>query len=211
MLRVGELFNVAVRCCIRLLSCRPSAGHEMLLCDIVINSCVRIILLSLSFCSFDPKPVPGNWNGAGCHTNVSTKSTRESGGYAVIIQHMEKLKLQHDKHIKAYGEGNERRLTGHHETSSMQTFSYGVANRGCRCIPSPFTTSCIICSSRSRQRPNSTCYACAAVRILRRQEARLKHGPLSRHLADRYHHTVVGACHGSGLLKPPSSAILFVN
>ncbi len=92
----------------------------------------RLFFFFLLFCSFDPKPVPGNWNGAGCHTNVSTKQTRESGGYAVIIQHMEKLKLQHDKHIRAYGEGNERRLTGHHETSSMQTFSYGVANRGCR-------------------------------------------------------------------------------
>jgi len=82
--------------------------------------------------SFDPKPVPGNWNGAGCHTNVSTKGTRASGGYAVIVQHMDRLKEQHKKHIKEYGEGNERRLTGHHETSNMETFSYGVANRGCR-------------------------------------------------------------------------------
>ena len=76
--------------------------------------------------------MPGNWNGAGCHTNVSTKSTRASGGYSVIVQHMEKLKQKHTQHIEAYGEGNERRLTGHHETSSMDKFSYGVANRGCR-------------------------------------------------------------------------------
>lgn len=82
--------------------------------------------------SFDPKPVPGNWNGAGCHTNVSTKGTRASGGFSVIVEHMEKLRLKHALHIKAYGEGNERRLTGHHETSSMENFSYGVANRGCR-------------------------------------------------------------------------------
>ena len=34
-------------------------------------------------------------------------------------------------HIAAYGEGNERRLTGKHETSSMGDFSWGVANRGC--------------------------------------------------------------------------------
>lgn len=34
-------------------------------------------------------------------------------------------------HIAAYGEGNERRLTGKHETSSMNDFSWGVANRGC--------------------------------------------------------------------------------
>jgi glutamine synthetase len=29
-----------------------------------------------------------------------------------------------------YGKGNEKRLTGKHETASIHTFSYGVANRG---------------------------------------------------------------------------------
>ena len=44
---------------------------------------------------------------------------------------MKKLSARHLQHIAAYGEGNERRLTGHHETSSMGKFSLGVANRGC--------------------------------------------------------------------------------
>merc|ERR1712118_236630 len=42
----------------------------------------------------------------------------------------EKLKAKHDEHIKVYGEGNDRRLTGAHETAPITAFSYGVANRG---------------------------------------------------------------------------------
>lgn len=82
--------------------------------------------------SFDPKPIPGDWNGSGGHTNYSTKGTREApGGWDVIQEHCAKLEKRHMVHIVAYGEGNERRLTGKHETSSMNDFSWGVANRGC--------------------------------------------------------------------------------
>ncbi|KOM54493.1 hypothetical protein LR48_Vigan10g038500 [Vigna angularis] len=60
----------------------------------------------------------------------STKSVREEGGYEVIKKAIENLGLRHKEHVAAYGKGNERRLTGRHETADINTFSWGVANRG---------------------------------------------------------------------------------
>merc|ERR1711920_510781 len=67
----------------------------------------------------DPKP-----------TNYSTETMRNPEGYGEIVKAIEKLGAKHLEHIAAYGEGNERRLTGAHETAPIDKFSYGVANRG---------------------------------------------------------------------------------
>jgi len=80
--------------------------------------------------TYAPKPIKGDWNGNGCHTNFSTKSVREEGGLDVALKHMESLKKFHSRHVAVYGADNEQRLTGTHETSSMEEFSYGLAHRG---------------------------------------------------------------------------------
>ena len=81
-------------------------------------------------CTFAPKPVPGDWNGAGLHTNVSTEDMRKDGGLKTIEAMMGKLEKRHVEHIAVYGEGNADRMTGEHETANIDSFSWGIANRG---------------------------------------------------------------------------------
>ena len=81
--------------------------------------------------NYHPKPILTNCNGSGCHTNFSTNETRCENGYEQILQYIDKLKINHIKHIKAYGDDNHMRLIGTNETSSMDKFSWSVGGRDC--------------------------------------------------------------------------------
>lgn len=81
--------------------------------------------------SFDPKPVPGDWSGSGCHVTFSTKKMRENeNGYDEILLAIQKLGKKHKEHMAFYGKGNECRFSGTHEhqTPKLDKFCYGVAH-----------------------------------------------------------------------------------
>jgi glutamine synthetase len=110
-----QVFGEGIKACDDLIMLRFLCNTELEQYDIVPD--------------FHPKPLGSNFNGSGLHTNISTVYTRNENGYEEIQKYLELFKNNHNTHMEEYGDYNHLRLTGEHETSSYDTFTYNVGSR----------------------------------------------------------------------------------
>ena len=82
--------------------------------------------------NWEPKPLGKDldWNGSGMHANFSNGLMRDAGEESVFTKICESFGKNIERHISVYGANNDQRLTGLHETQSIDMFSYGVSDRG---------------------------------------------------------------------------------
>jgi len=97
-----------------------------------------------------------DWNGSGMHANFSTEYLRETGGKDYFLKLMDAFEKYTEEHIAVYGPDNDQRLTGLHETQSIDKFSWGIADRGASIrVPHGFVKNDAYKGYLEDRRPNS--------------------------------------------------------
>jgi len=71
-----------------------------------------------------------DWNGSGMHANFSNTLLRTAASKDTYTKVLEAFRPVVKEHIEVYGADNHLRLTGKHETASINDYSYGVSDRG---------------------------------------------------------------------------------